>query len=620
MRLGLHIILKIIMNPSSAKRASKPKSKNKSKLSLSILKWGLMVTLWGLLGVFIITLFFCYDLPDIKRLESATRRPSITLLARDGTRFATLGDYYSHPVQAQRLPKHVTQAFIAIEDRRFYSHWGIDGYSIIRALVRNAMARGVVQGGSTITQQLAKNFLLSEGLYSYKDRSLRRKVQEVIMAIWLEYKFTKDQILTLYLNRAYFGGGAFGLEGASQRYFGKPAKALTLYEAAVLAGLLKAPTKLSPTLNPEKTHERAAQVLFSMKEAGFITVSQQKANQKAEKSLQQVKQGSMLGRYFCDWVLEQIPELIGPIMDDLVVMTTLDLAMQRLAEREAHQIMTTDAQKLNCSQVGLVALTTSGAVRALVGGKNYGDSQFNRATQAMRQTGSSFKFFIYLAALEAGLSTETQVVDTPLTIGHWSPRNYKYESQGQISMQDGFAYSVNVVSARIARHIGTGAIHKLVRRFGMTTPLPHDLTIALGSSEATLLDMTAAYAAIPNEGYAVHPVGIMAITTARGRVLYQHPGRTFNRLIAPEHVEQMYDLMAAVMEYGTGKNAALEQVCYGKSGTSQKHRDAWFIGFTSDLITGVWMGNDDNQPMDAVTGAKLPGKLWKNFMQASVGY
>jgi penicillin-binding protein 1A len=602
---------------SKPKPQPKKQSKKQKSVKHAILKWSVMGLMWGLLSVFIISIWLGYDLPDVKRLEAATRRPSITLLARDGTRFATLGDYYSHPIHAQKLSKHITQAFLAIEDRRFYSHWGVDVWGIMRAVARNVMAKGVVQGGSTITQQLAKNFLLSEGLFSYQDRSLRRKLQEVLLAVWLEAKFSKDQILTLYLNRAYFGGGAFGLEAASQRYFGKTAKSLTLYEAAVLAGLLKAPTKLAPTSNPEKTHERAAQVLVSMKEAGFITEAQYKGAQKTDKALQQVKQGSMLGRYYCDWILEQIPGLIGPIMDDLVVTTTLDVPLQHLAERETAKIMTTDAEKLHCSQVGLVAISTSGAVRALVGGKSYGESQFNRATQALRQTGSSFKFFIYLAAIESGLSPETQVVDTPLTIGHWSPKNYKYESRGQISLCEGFAYSVNVVSARIARHIGTGAIHKLVRRFGIKTPLPNDLTIALGSGDATLLEMTAAYGAIPNEGYEVEPFGIVEIKTRQGKILYQHPGRTYRQLIAPEHVDQMRQLMSAVMEYGTGKNAALYQACWGKSGTSQKHRDAWFIGFTSAIVTGVWMGNDDNQPMDQVTGAKLPGKLWKNFMQAA---
>lgn len=600
---------------SKSPSKTKPRKTADTLKRYILLKWALISFLWGLLAVFILIAWFSFDLPDIKHLEAGTRRPSITLLARDGTRFATLGDYYCRPITVEKLPKYVPQAFLAIEDRRFYSHFGVDVWGIFRAFWRNATAGGVVQGGSTITQQLAKNFLLCEGLYTYQDRSLRRKVQEIILALWLECKFTKNQILTLYLNRVYFGAGAFGLEGASQRYFFKSAKALTLYEAAILAGLLKAPTKFSPAASPEKADERAQQVLHAMTEAGFITITQKDTATKPTQALQMAKQGSVLGRYFADWIIEQIPILTGPIVDDLVVATTIDLPTQRLAEQEAQNIMANEAPKLGCSQVALLTLTPAGAIRAMVGGKSYFESQFNRASQALRQTGSAFKYFIYLAALERGLKPETQVVDTALKIGKWHPKNYHWESRGQISMQDGFAHSVNTVSVRIARYIGTNVIHQLTHRFGMTSSLPNDLTIALGTGEATLFEMTTAYAAMANEGYVVQPYGIVEIKTANGRVLYHHQGRRFERLISPSHVEYMRQLMGAVMEYGTGRNVAIKQACWGKSGTTQNHRDAWFIGFTTNLVTGVWMGNDDNKPMKDATGAKLSGKLWHNVMQ-----
>jgi penicillin-binding protein 1A len=364
--------------------------------------------------------------------------------------------------------------------------------------------------------------------------------------------------------------------------------------------------------------KRAQQVMLAMCDAGFITVRQMKSAQKPTRSLQLVKQSSLVGRYFVDWILEQIPSLIGPIVEDLVVTTTLDLSMQKLAEKEVSQMIDREGSRLNCSQAALLSMTPSGAIRAMVGGKHYYSSQFNRAVQALRPTGSTFKYFIYLAALERGLIPETRVVDTPLQIAQWKPKNYKWESQGQVSMQDGFAYSVNTVSARIARYIGLKHIHNLVHRFGITTRLPNDLTISLGSVDATLLEMTAAYGVMPNEGYAVHPFGIIEIRNSRGKVLYRPPVRNYQRLVSQQNLESMRQLMSAVMQYGTGHHASLQCECWGKSGTTQNQRDAWFIGFTPTLVTGVWTGNDDNQPMKNVTGGKLPGKIWCQFMRNAV--
>jgi penicillin-binding protein, 1A family len=599
---------------SAKKGALKPQS-----LKRRLAKWTLIGFIWSLLIAGLALYWFSYDLPSVTKLADTTRRPSITFLARDGTKFATVGDFYSQPVQADRLPPSLIQAFIATEDRRFFDHIGLDGFGLMRALLRNLIAGEVVQGGSTITQQLAKNFLLTQGLYHYSDRSLRRKIQEVLLSLWLEAKFTKQQILTIYLNRVYFGAGAFGIGAAAQQYFNKSPYHLTLHESAVLAGLLKAPSKYSPQHNPDLAAKRTRQVLMNMQEAGYISPTTCQELLQAPLPALALSQGNLFARYFIDWILDTLPQLIGAVTDDLVVTTTLDIKLQRQVELYTRAFIDQEGERSNVSQAAVLCMTPTGNVRALVGGANYATSQFNRATQASRQTGSIFKLFVYLAGLEAGLTPHHRLADTAVKIGGWAPKNYGWTAKGEVSLQDGFAYSINTVSARLAHLVGYKKVQGMARRLGITTPQPNNLTLALGAGEASLLEITTAYGCLAHNGYSPKPTGIIEIRTTKGQRLYRHTPPSPSLALKASTVASMKQLLQAVMTYGTGhKVAARQSGCYGKTGTSQNYKDAWFIGFTPELVTGVWMGNDDNSPMSKVTGAKLPGKLWQQIMQQAL--
>ncbi len=580
--------------------------------------WALNLLIWGVLFSGGAALWYSYDLPDIKRLESVTRKPSVTLLARDGSLMATYGDLYGSIVEAKNLPPYVPQAVMAIEDRRFYHHFGVDIIGVLRAAWVNYRSGSVVQGGSTLTQQLAKNFLLSEKLYAPSDRSLRRKIQEVLLALWLERKFSKEQILTIYLNRVYLGAGVYGIDAAAHKYFNKSARELNVYEAAVIAGLLKAPSRYSPISNPQLAHERAQRVLNAMQEAGFISAQQRLQYATAPEPLKEVHHKALSGRYFSDWVFETLDEYIGKIEEDVIVQTTLDPRLQKLAEEKTYAILDTEGPKLNISQAALVAMTPDGGVRAMVGGRNYFHSQFNRVTQAKRQMGSAVKFFTFLCALEKGYNPYSMVMDTPLRVGKWRPRNYKYKAKGEVPLKDGFAYSINAVAVRLATEVGVKRMAEMAHRLGLMSPQPKDMTISLGSGEASLLELTAAYSAIANHGFAVWPYGITQVRTAEGgEILYQRKSQGAGRVISASHVVDMLELMAAAFSYGTGKAAFIDRPCAGKTGTSQNYRDAWSIGFTPDLVAGVWVGNDNGSYMKTVTGGKTPAKIWHDFMAAA---
>lgn len=608
----------------SAKSVTKRKSTSKQSVAnsrrLAKRSWSSYLVIGGLWGTFFMILmggWFAYDLPSISKLADRSRQPSMTILARDGQTITTVGAFYGAPVNTEMVPQHVVNSFLATEDRRFFSHFGIDLFGLLRAFIRNIVARRVVQGGSTITQQLAKNFLLTQGLYTYQDRSLRRKIQEVILSLWLEVKFTKHQILTIYLNRVYFGSGAFGLGAAAEHYFAKSAKNLTVHESAMLAGLLKAPSKYSPFRSQEAARKRTGVVLKAMLDAAYI--DDQTYMRLKTKSLQYHRHGysNLFARYFVDWVTESVPEKIGQVSEDLIITTTLDIDLQRKAEQAVKSLMADKGASLKASQASLVSMTPSGSIRSMVGGVEYARSQYNRATQANRQSGSLFKLFVYLVALEKGFHPNRKISDRPYYQGKWSPKNYGWRSRGDISFQDGFAYSVNTVSVRLAKFAGIKQIQNKAYELGITSAQPNDLTIALGSGDATLMELTGAYAHVANDGFSVDPYGIVHIKTRSGKVVYQHQGQTFTRVISHEYIESLKEILSAVMEYGTGRQVTLkDQTCYGKSGTSQNYQDAWFVGFTDDLVTGVWCGNDDNSPMNKVTGAKLPGKIWQTYNQS----
>lgn len=599
----------------SAPKKNKPqKGKKKIPLPLVFIKWALILSLWGGVFIGILCVWFGYDLPDIKRLEASTRRPGISFLARDGTLIATYGDLYGKHVHVKDLPPYIIHALLATEDRRFYEHFGLDIIGIGRALWQNYRHGSVVQGGSTLTQQLAKNFLLTEKLFSVNDRSLRRKVQELMLALWLESKFTKDQILSIYLNRVYLGSGVYGLEAAALKYFQKHAKHLNLYEAAVIAGLLKAPSKYSPLTHPKAAEERARVVLDNMVAAGYLSEEEANTLHISAKEIERQQHGAYIGRYFTDWLMTLLPDLIGNLDQDLIVKTTLDLHLQTLAEQKTKDIIHTHGKEKRASQAALVAMTPDGGVRALVGGIDYTKSPFNRAVQAKRQTGSAFKLFIYLAALEFGYHADSIVSDLPIQFGKWRPKNDHWETRGSLSLEQALAYSVNTTAVRLMAQIGPQTIASVAKRLGILSPQPQNLTMALGSGEASLLELASAYTTILNHGFGVWPYGILEIHTKEGEGIYRREPSPPRRLIERPYVLELLHMLKATIQYGTGKKAYINRPCAGKTGTTQSYKDAWFMGFTADLMTGVWVGNDDGSLMKKVSGSGLPALFWHNFM------
>jgi len=598
--------------------------KRSSRHASSRGRWGLLRTLSRLLrlalifavlgglaaGLFI--LYFSRDLPDVHHVYKTFRRPSLTLYDQNGVLMATYGDTYGEMVSVDDLPPHVSQALLAVEDRRFYEHFGIDVIGIVRAFWTNYKAGGVVQGGSTLTQQLAKNILQSQKLFSVHDRSFKRKIQEAILSIILESKLSKKQILTLYLNRVYFGGGAFGIDAAAVRYFGRPARRISVYEAAVLMGLLKAPSRYSPAQNPEKSADRARQVLTKMVAAGFISPETMETSLLMATPAPEVSNGSSV-RYFTDWVVDTLSQHVSP-NQDLKITTTLNLELQQLAEKKAAEVMATVGKKWNAEQVALVALSPNGAVRALLGGTNYNLTKFNRTTQALRQPGSAFKFFTFLAALESGLTPSSLVDDTPPVIGTWKPKNYLYTPKGSVSLEEAFSKSVNAVAVRLAMQLGVNRLTEMARRLGVTTKIPANLSIALGTGEVTLLEMTAAFGSVVNDGFRVIPHGILTIKDKAGHTLYQWEDSQ-ELVLQPSIVQEMRRLMGAVVTSGTARTANIGRPALGKTGTTQEYRDVWFVGATPELITGIWTGRDSNTPMTRVPGGMPPTHLWKAFMQ-----
>jgi penicillin-binding protein 1A len=596
--------------PSKASRNRRTKTPVRVGL-YRLFYWGAVLGLWAVIAVVGVVIWVGAHLPAIQALEIPKRPPTIQIVGFDGSVLATRGEMPGANVSLKDLPPYLPRAFIAIEDRRFYSHYGVDPIGIARAAVANILHRGVSQGGSTLTQQLAKNLFLTQ------ERTLQRKLQEVELALWLERKHSKSQILELYLNRVYFGSGAYGVEAAAQRYFGKSAKNVTIAEAAMLAGLVKSPSRLAPNRNPEGAEKRAQTVLTAMADAKFITEAQAKASI-GHPSYNVKAAGAGTVNYVADWIGEVLDDLIGQIDQNIVVETSIDPKLQSVAEAAIIDELAAKSVKFNVSQGALVAMTPEGAVRAMIGGRNYADSQYNRAVTAKRQPGSAFKPFVFLTAIEAGLTPETIRQDAPLDVKGWKPENYTHEYFGAVTLTQALAMSLNTVAVRLGLEVGAKNVVRTAHRLGIASKLETNASIALGTSEVSLTELVGAYAPFANGGRGVAPHVVTKIRTPEGKVLYARLPDQLGQVIEPRSVAMMNTMMQETLVSGTARKAEIPGwMAAGKTGTSQDFRDAWFIGYTANLVTGVWLGNDDNSPTRKATGGGLPVEVWTRFMRSA---
>jgi penicillin-binding protein 1A len=598
--------------PRANRGGGKRRSKRRARIGLyRLVYWGAVLGLWAVIAAVGVIVWVGAHLPAIQALEIPKRPPTIQITGFDGSVLATRGEMPGANVPLKELPPYLPKAFIAIEDRRFYSHYGVDPLGILRAAVANLVHRGVSQGGSTLTQQLAKNLFLTQ------ERTLQRKLQEVELALWLERKHSKAEILELYLNRVYFGSGAYGVEAAAQRYFGKSARNVTLAEAAMLAGLVKSPSRLAPNRNPEGAEKRAQTVLTAMAEAKFITGAQAQASI-GHPSYNVKAVGAGTVNYVADWIGEVLDDLIGQIDQNIVVETSIDPKLQSVAEASVIDELAAKSVKFNVSQGALVAMTTDGAVRAMVGGRNYAESQYNRAVTAKRQPGSAFKPFVYLTAIEAGLTPETIRQDAPLDVKGWKPENYSHEYFGAVTLTQALALSLNTVAVRLGLEVGAKNVVRTAHRLGISSKLDANASIALGTSEVSLTELVGAYVPFANGGQGVAPHVVTKIRTAEGKVLYTRAPDQLGQVIEPRNVAMMNTMMQETLLSGTARKAEIPGwMAAGKTGTSQDFRDAWFIGYTANLVTGVWLGNDDNSPTKKATGGGLPVEVWTRFMRAA---
>ena len=589
------------------------KPRRRSRGLIRRLVSGLVVAaLWVGIALAGVVAYHATQLPPIDQLTVPKRPPNVAILAADGSLLANRGETGGRSVSLKELPPYLPKAFVAIEDRRFYSHLGIDPIGIARAAVRNLTSRGVSQGGSTLTQQLAKNLFLTQ------ERTASRKVQEAILATWLEHRFTKDGILELYLNRVYFGAGAYGVEAAAQRYFGKPARDVSVAEAATLAGLVQAPSRLAPNRNPDAARARAELDLAAMEDEGYITKEQEKtAKAQPAKAVRRAGAGS--GNYAADLVMDVLDDFIGSVDTDISVRTTIDPGAQGAAERALVDELAQKGGKFGVEQGAVVAMRPDGAIRALVGGRNYAESQFNRATTAKRQPGSAFKPFVYLAALEAGMTPDTVREDAPLSVKGWNPENYSRDYRGPVTLRDALALSLNTVAVRVGLEVGPKRVVQAARRLGIASPLQPNASIALGTSEVSPLELVGAFAAFANGGSGIAPYLVAEVKGPGGKVLYRRAEPSLGRAVEPNVVAMMNGMMRETLLTGTARKAEIPGwEAAGKTGTSQDFRDAWFVGYTGTLVAGVWLGNDDGSPTRKVSGGNLPVEIWSRFMRSAL--
>ena len=572
---------------------------------MRLIKWLFLLFIWLVLFLSIAVTWSLLNLPETESIQ-ISRQPSITFLDKEGRIIASYGDIYGQSIQYKNLPKNLINAVIVTEDKRFFFHPGIDIKGIVRAALVNLKSGRIVQGGSTITQQLAKNLFLTP------ERSFTRKLHELILSFWLEIRFTKQQLLSIYLNRVYLGSGTYGVQAASEKYFNKKVEELNLYECALIASLLKAPSRYNPIANEELSRERTYKVLENMKKSNLITdqsIIEAKLNNKTYNKYTSAPKST---RYFIDWLLPRVKSYLGEIKEDLIVRTTLDVKLQEIAENSVNSIT---SKYSSADQSALVALDLDGGVMAMIGGRDYGDTQFNRVTQAQRQPGSAFKIFVYLAGLKEGFEPEDEMVDSEIDINGWSPKNYKKEYLGEISLFDAFAKSINTVAVQLSENIGRQKVINMARSMGIISPIINSPSLALGTSEVNLLELTAAYDVLANSGKGIFVHGIRSIENTSGKTLFMREGKGPGEILESELVNTMIRMLENTIQTGTGKNAKIDRPAAGKTGTSQSLRDAWFIGFSSDLVVGVWFGNDDDSPMKDITGGTAPALLWSDFMK-----
>ncbi|QDZ12329.1 transglycosylase domain-containing protein [Devosia ginsengisoli] len=574
---------------------------------MGLLWWGFVACLWGGIAVIGVIVYYGAQLPSSNTWAIPERPPNIRILAADGSLISNRGQTGGEAVTYRELPYYVPAAIIASEDRRFMSHFGVDPLGLISVAIEMVQARGVTRGASTITQQVAKNLFLTP------DQTLGRKVQEAILAVWLEQNFTKEEILELYMNRVYFGAGATGIEAAAQTYFGVSARNLSLGQAAMLAGILPAPSAYNPKSSPERAIERQRLSLAAMARDGYIT---QEEAQAAQIDPDQTVRTRIAGSesYVADWVESLMTAYIGEIESDVVVQTTIDWKMQKDAEFIVKELVASEGPKRGFSQGALVAMDVDGTVRAMVGGVDYQASQYNRAVTAKRQPGSTFKPFVYLAAMEKGYTPDTLAEDAQFDYNGWSPRNASGKYAGTVTLRQGLAYSLNTVAARLAINVTPQAVVDVATRMGISSPLTAVPSIALGTQEVNLLELTSAYAPFANGGIGVIPNVITSIESKDGEVLYQASDAGPGRVVAPNILAEMNDMLETAVEVGTGRSANVGGWEFaGKTGTSQNARDALFVGYTSAMVTGVWLGND-NDTKTTLSGGNVPAAIWSQFM------
>lgn len=585
------------------KTANHKKRESKQRLATRCI---ILIFLSFLVITFAGWLLYCVlTLPDIDQAVARTRQPSTTITAENGNEVKTFGSVYSEVIRLNELPSYVPDAIISTEDRRFYAHFGFDIVAFTRAMLTNIFMGRYAQGGSTITQQVAKNLFLTS------QKNIKRKTQELLLAFWLEHKFSKEQILTLYLNRVYLGAGTYGIEAASQKYFQKSSRDMNLLEAAIIAGMLKAPSRYNPIASAERAKARAKVVLQNMVNNDALTERQMKYA--LTLPVGEDKSYKVQGAdYFADWVYREVNDYIGERGNDIYVYTTLDQKIQENAEKILREAVLA-AKNRNVSEGAVVVLNKSGEVKAMVGGIDYRKSQFNRAVTALRQPGSAFKPFVYLTALQNGWKREDRIDDVPLSIGKWKPENYDKKYYGSVTLDEALMKSLNLATVNLSESLSRKDIIRTAKKMGISTPVENTPSLALGTFEVKVIDMAAAYSAIANGGYATWPHAIKEVYTRDGYQLYQREADTENRILDAGAVKDLTKMLEKVISQGTGRRAKIPGFAAGKTGTTQDYRDAWFVGFTDEYVIAVWVGNDDNSPMKGVTGGTLPAEIWRKI-------